>query len=601
MVSNTILPYRFDIQVMRGIAISLVIAYHIGLSPFKNGFLGVDIFFVISGFLMANIYQSAGLNQFYFRRITRLIPAYLLSIFITLLVAIWILSPSDYAQTSLQAITAVLLIPNFYFWSRNSYFQLSDFNPLLHFWSLGVEIQFYFIVPIIAFLSRKYRNAILYLILLSFLACIWLISISPKTSFYLPPLRLWEFLIGYQISNYAKHSIIEKFKKVNSKIILFFAALMLIFALTWPINGFSNSYLLGHPGLGAFVVVVVTAIIILCNLKAPQNFVFKFFALIGDYSYILYLTHFPVLIFLNYKFFQGTSTRINSASDFILFLLICVSISVLIRKCIELPFMSSSVQARNFILAMVASLLLVFVSGSSLNLIRFNSEQRLISEAILNRDTYRCGKIVRLVNPFLKMCQLVKGSEKKILLLGNSHADSVKRVFKEVSDIRDYSLYFWVQNDPLMNRTSELDDVIREIERSAISEVIVHYSKDALTNETIFKLVIRLNEQNVNVKILGPVPTWPQSVPELMWSGSPKNSELKYKYDEYRKENNQLDFIEELSQKGLATYYDTGSFLCRKHCMYADERGFPLYFDSNHLNLTGAAKLRPLIELVLGS
>jgi peptidoglycan/LPS O-acetylase OafA/YrhL len=138
--------YRQDIQILRGVSILLVVFYHLRIPGFKNGFVGVDIFFVISGYLMAQLYYPDRKFDFFIRRAKRLMPAYLSTIFLTILIGFLTLIPSDFKQLLDQTKASLFLIPNLYFWSQDSYFTGTQFNPLLNLWSLGVEFQFYLIL-----------------------------------------------------------------------------------------------------------------------------------------------------------------------------------------------------------------------------------------------------------------------------------------------------------------------------------------------------------------------------------------------------------------------------------------------------------------------
>jgi len=149
------MTYRKDIQILRGFAVLIVLLYHFGVPGFKNGFLGVDIFFVISGYLMAALYTPNKKIDFFKRRILRLFPAYFIVIIITLLLSIFILDPHEYRQAVVQGNYASLFVSNIGFWSNASYFSKEYFNIFLHLWSLGVEVQFYLIIPIVFFYVKK--------------------------------------------------------------------------------------------------------------------------------------------------------------------------------------------------------------------------------------------------------------------------------------------------------------------------------------------------------------------------------------------------------------------------------------------------------------
>ncbi|MFW2022452.1 acyltransferase family protein [Acinetobacter baumannii] len=195
---------RVDIQLLRAIAVIYVVLFHLEIAGIESGFLGVDVFFVVSGFLMAILYKEGDAKKFYERRAKRLIPAYFATVILTLLASIFIVLPSELGQVVTQSIYSLVFANNIGFWMQNSYFSKSDFNPLLHLWSLGVEIQFYLIVPLLVGFFRKSRAFLFLTLLGSFAACVFIVGISTKTSFFMMPLRMWEFLIGFIVAYYLK-------------------------------------------------------------------------------------------------------------------------------------------------------------------------------------------------------------------------------------------------------------------------------------------------------------------------------------------------------------------------------------------------------------
>ena len=138
---------RSDIQILRGVSVLLVIFYHLQIDWFRNGFLGVDVFFVISGYLMARLYGGRGWRDFYARRVRRLLPGASVALALTLVVASQILLPIEFQQTSEQVRFGLLFLTNIYYWNSDSYFDADEFRPLLHFWSLAVEMQVYLALP----------------------------------------------------------------------------------------------------------------------------------------------------------------------------------------------------------------------------------------------------------------------------------------------------------------------------------------------------------------------------------------------------------------------------------------------------------------------
>ena len=179
-----------------------VVLFQLGFSGLKLGFLGVDVFFVISGFLMAILCGRSTAKQFFERRARRLLPAYFVTIFVVLVASVlWVL-PTENNQVTESSLYAAVFASNIGFWLQNSYFSKADFTPLLHLWSLGVEIQFYLVAPLLHYLGRRFRWMLPVLLVVSLFAFFAMTSVSSKTSFLMMPLRAWQFLIGWLIAWY---------------------------------------------------------------------------------------------------------------------------------------------------------------------------------------------------------------------------------------------------------------------------------------------------------------------------------------------------------------------------------------------------------------
>ena len=197
------MTYRKDIQILRGVAVLVVVLFHLDVPGFASGFLGVDVFFVVSGFLMAQLYTPGNVREFLLKRARRLLPAYVATILATLAAAALIVTPMDFKELVNQAAASALFVPNMHFSLGDSYFDKAEFKPLLHLWSLGVEIQFYLLVPLLAWLFVRARLLLPVLIVGSAVACFLVLSSQPKSAFFLLVFRLWEFLIGFAVARWA--------------------------------------------------------------------------------------------------------------------------------------------------------------------------------------------------------------------------------------------------------------------------------------------------------------------------------------------------------------------------------------------------------------
>jgi peptidoglycan/LPS O-acetylase OafA/YrhL len=199
--------YRFDIDGLRAVAVLAVVLYHCGIG-FPGGFVGVDVFFVISGYLITSIISadldrgSFSLASFWDRRIRRIWPASVVVTAFTLLAGWFLLVPLDYARTAGDAFAQATMWANIRFWLRLDYFaEAIDLVPLLHMWSLAVEEQFYLVLPLILIALHRFgRRATLLVIvataLASFVSAVVLVPKHPMAAFFLLPPRMWELLVG---------------------------------------------------------------------------------------------------------------------------------------------------------------------------------------------------------------------------------------------------------------------------------------------------------------------------------------------------------------------------------------------------------------------
>jgi peptidoglycan/LPS O-acetylase OafA/YrhL len=307
-----ILHYRADIDGLRAISIALVVLFHFGL-PLPGGFVGVDVFFVISGYLITGILLreieagSFSLLSFYDRRIRRIFPALFVVVIATLAVGALVLLPGDYQQAGMSALYSSLSLANFFFLRNTSYFDpAAETMPLLHIWSLAVEEQFYIVWPLLlallAWLFRNKRQALIWacamLAVGSLAWSIYLVGENPKAAFYLPHARAWELAFG-AILALVPHTVWPRSPAVAQVAGIGGLGLILFGAITLTEDS-------AFPGGNALFPVVGAALLI-----APWNatsLVQRALCLgplvfLGKISYSLYLWHWPVLVL--WKHFIG--------------------------------------------------------------------------------------------------------------------------------------------------------------------------------------------------------------------------------------------------------------------------------------------------------
>ena len=591
---------RPDIQILRGFSVLMVVLFHFQVTHFENGFLGVDVFFVISGYLMAMLYDRGTILDFYKKRLNRLLPAYLFTILITLICGYFFMVPVDFGQLSSQSVAGIFFASNIFYWNQNSYFDKAAFNPLLNLWSLAVEVQFYLVVPFLFRLIRTRTWLFLCVFFASLLCCIAVQTISPKTSFFLMPLRIWEFMIGAWFAwklNSQPASIKGK-QYIQLVLLLSLVASLFVFQLQPDAMA---SVLLGHPSFPALAVALLTGLVIKFEIPAfvVNSWVGRSFAKVGDYSYSIYLVHFPIIVLVNYAPFGGTRLSPQSSSLALFAVAATLAASYFFHTFLEKKYS----RALNLPGSRYTLLLTVAVAAfllSDLNFKRYTTVEKNIFAAWNDRDTYRCGKLTRIINPSRITCQVGNGhSGKKILFVGNSHADSIKKALAESAAAEGFSTYFVVANDPMLGSKPNARDLINAAVHDNINTIVLHYSnvyQSATTRGELLALIKAAKNNGIQIVVIGPVPTYDIQVPKAMFEGSDKHQGFVTNYSAHsNKTRDYRHFVGTLEASGV-TFYDPATLLCPAagNCLFSSPEMKPYYFDQSHLTLTGATVLKPL-------
>lgn len=337
------IAYRGDIDGLRALSVIAVILYHFGGQWAQNGFIGVDIFFVISGFLITKI-LNADIHKgefrflkFYERRARRILPALFLVMICTLLAGYFILGPVEYHVLGQSAVYTTGFVSNLFFFLNVNYFSVSaESMPLLHTWSLGVEEQFYIFWPMLllvfSFLLGRKRNSFIFILLLG--GVVLLASIAGFVAllhhfmdfFYLTTSRIWEFLIGSML---VFLPAMRSRRQAEYVAVAGFAVVVLSVVL---IPASEQQY-------GYLVLVACMGVALLIHTGPQNTFISRLLSMnglrtIGLMSYSLYLWHWPVLVY--YRHYTGAQ-RIQHSEIFVL-LLVIVALSFVSWRYVELPF-----------------------------------------------------------------------------------------------------------------------------------------------------------------------------------------------------------------------------------------------------------------------
>jgi peptidoglycan/LPS O-acetylase OafA/YrhL len=302
----------FDfIDGIRFVAVFLVVAFHIAPNIVAGGYVGVDVFFVISGFLITRlvIAERFGYASFLLARCRRILPAYLFFMILTTILVVITFLPLDVRLFSSTIVSSSLFLQNFVFWKLTDYFSPTmETNPFVHTWSLAVEWQFYLVFPLIVrpFIAQRKRLVIVltFLFLTTLLVSTWGAVYKPTPTFYLMPFRIWEFLVGSAVA-----TLVISANKASGAVSLTGFILIIFSSLTYD----GTTY---FPGATALLPCVGTAMILAGGLMSPNNFVARGLSLfpiriVGQASYSIYLAHWPIIAFSNY--FYGTPRTISAS------------------------------------------------------------------------------------------------------------------------------------------------------------------------------------------------------------------------------------------------------------------------------------------------
>lgn len=332
--------YRPDIDGLRAIAVIPVVFFHAGFAGFSGGFVGVDIFFVISGFLITSLILPEALEgrfsiiTFYERRIRRIFPALFAVMLVSAVASYWLMWPRAFKEFGQSILAATGFSSNFLFAFQLGYFDSpAETRPLLHTWSLAVEEQFYIGFPLYLMLAvRWFRPALRYVTLaislVSFGISMYFVSYFPSAGFYLAPSRAWELLLGSMLA-------MGMFPEIRSQRIRTFLCLAGLVLIAWAVMFFSEHTL--FPGASALVPCLGTALVVhagagginpISRLLSARWLVF-----FGLISYSFYLWHWPLIVFTELYLFRDAK-YIEAA----VIVMISIPLAVLSWRYIEQPF-----------------------------------------------------------------------------------------------------------------------------------------------------------------------------------------------------------------------------------------------------------------------
>ena len=446
----TALAYRRDIDGLRAVAVLAVVLFHFGVPGVTGGFVGVDVFFVISGFLITSIIwreREAGrfsFIDFWARRARRILPALFVMMAATLVVGWFLLAPKDYEELGRSVHYQVIFTSNLLFSRQHGYFEVaSDIKPLLHTWSLAVEEQFYIIFPLLLALLasrlKHWRLALFAILLVSFSMSVWAVAHAPQKAFFLLHMRAWELLAGAMLAVMPRRDW-RASPALAQGVSLLSMALILI-----AVFGFDSTT--PFPGAAALLPVMGVVGLIWANGQ-QSTWVSRLLSSrvmvgLGLISYSWYLWHWPVFVYASYAAVDGLSPLELGA-----LMLLSLVLGYLSWRFVETPFREKRLLAGRKAILAAAGIGILCIGFTGVALRKADGVPSRLSEQALR---YAQAK---KWSPALMACMAdkdtpderlfchfgPKGNSVSALVWGDSHATALIPALEVAAKRHDISL-----------------------------------------------------------------------------------------------------------------------------------------------------------------
>ncbi|TXR40082.1 acyltransferase [Ectopseudomonas mendocina] len=645
VVALTQSGFRSDINGLRAWAVVVVVLYHFAVPGFPGGFAGVDVFFVISGFLMAGIVvgglqrERFSLGNFYLARARRIIPALLVLVLVLLVVGWFLLMPSDYKVLGRHARESLMFTSNMQYLSEAGYFDVASHDKwLLHTWSLSVEWQFYLLYPLVLLGLKRVLSGPkamfgvhLLALLGSFAFCLWLTFTQPDKAFYLLPARAWELLLGGSLFLLGQHWQLPARHALWVEGLGFGLIILSITLVTasqpWP------GVLALLPVLGGGAVLLAQRDSFWTGSAVAQW--------LGTRSYSIYLWHWPLAVGLVYFSLQHVWYWV------VLGLLGSLLLGHVSYALVEVPtrrWLGSRSAWRSFFWILLAVLIVLAIAM----LVRRSGFPERLPDGVARVEFERDNKNPRQSECLKADAQCIfGGGSVRAWVVGDSHADAIVTAVAAALPRAEDGVYFrgdsgclfiqgasWAKgnNDGCKKLVRDVSDELSELypgvplivinrtsayvfseENLDLShpspEPIVYFSERRAGNDPRFQAEFRQHYLDTLCKItesrpvyvLRPVPEMPVHVPMIigraMLRGSPV--EVSISREQYDKRHAFVRALQdEAAQQCGIHLLDPAPYFCDEQVCQGTREGTPLYVDDDHLSEFGNRFLVPLFTQV---
>ncbi|TAJ85360.1 MAG: acyltransferase [Reyranella sp.] len=614
--------YLPEIDTLRAVAVMLVVLFHAYPSLVPNGFLGVDIFFVISGYVISRAYlfpileRRASLADFYSARFRRLAPALFLTVGATTAASFVLLMPRELSNLARSLLAQPFYVQNIYYWNEGDYFAYPLQKPLLHTWSLAVEEQFYLLFGAM-FLVAGGRRRLFWTLLIG-APCLSLLfyfafdatGLSPRTAFYLLPGRLWQLGLGI-----LAFCIVRKYREgpERSQPLLSLLAVGLICIVPLVPMGkvkiAPTAQTLAACGATAWALALIelnTGHLALLRLRAVRY--------IGKISYPLYLWHWPPL-----SIGSIVLDRPLNAFEATLAMLLAFVLASLTYHLVETPIRSRRVFAdrralfRAFCTVSIATLAvattILLTNGATF---RYPERIAVLFTAHQDGVSGRCPIIDQVLRPMASLC-LVNAVKTGpgILVLGDSHADQYRDVLATMGDAYGVPVYYARKGRNHIGRfgpgewssLGELRTLLDEAKARGVTTIISLSSWGAYDRIATFERnTAQILAEGFRITFFERTPmskTFDPSYRAKVALEDRTASTATFPQDAYRLRNSDLrKFFAGLAQRypQSIAILSPEPLLCANGACAADTDGRPNYFDDNHVTQIAARRIAPLFK-----
>lgn len=651
LAMTTTLRYRPDIDGLRALAIIPVLFFHAGIPGFSGGYIGVDIFFVISGFLITSIIKrevhngSFSFTQFWARRARRILPASVAMVIFCLIAGWYLLAPPDYEALGRSARYQAYFAGNFYFWGESGYFEnASELQPLLHMWSLAVEEQFYLVAPLLFLICFRFAphhtpKILLTILLSSFAVNVFFVEEYPAATFYLLHSRAWELLLGALLATNIRP--IKRQSMANGITGASFIILLVCIIYYDRSTPF--------PGVAAAFPTLATAAIIWGNTN-HSTFLrtllsFKPFVGIGLISYSLYLWHWPLIVFTKYR-----SIDEFSLLDSIALIVASFIAGYLSWRFVETPFQKKRLlpDNRRILLGGMTALMIIGVLGHIIHQTDGypsrlpNHVVNYANGEIWSEAQQQCHRRGLAGIQDGKLCEFGKAAETAPVLLswGDSHASALLPAIEYYAEKQGiHTVHASLSSCPpilggeprnhpdcaVFNqrvleyiKTNNIKNVLLASRWSSYvygqgvfngDKVILTKAKNDPQDPEVAKIIFksqltstvnRLNAEGIHVWIVKQVPFQSSyNLPHDLVSRAMRNidtSDIGISTQHHQQHQAFVNTVFDRLSSADTTLIDPTDVMCRNKICRAQDQGYSLYRDNNHLSSNGSLLLKGILE-----